>query len=340
MDVLENQFFIDKINKVKAQLGNRKGPNIKWLSEKENDDIFIAPDHTFTNGIPTLARTLSDFESGIVCIAGQPNMGKSSLIVNMMLSAAQLQDDTIVVDLSFDDPLKKRYQQYIASLSGLMYQEITTDCGLSDTKLQLKQSAEDKIVELYTRGSLKTFEATETIDNSRKVMRKYENVFNLMKKLRKENPDKKIIVSIDAWNNLDSSNAKGSELNQVNTQLSELKELSEELNIMVILSAHLRKTTDKRPGIEDIKGTSNMLYDANCAIILRNEYRENLYKDPLLYSEDGKYYPIIVLEIKKTKVSSWDLPLIYGLKSASCQVIPLERYEYIQYYDTLNSKRQ
>lgn len=338
---------IKKLEVAKASLGKRTGPNIIWMKEKEDDKKLRVCEYNLLNGMPTLSSSLNDFEEGIACFAGRPNSGKSTLLVNMMTQAADLNDNLLILDLSLDDPYKKRYEQYVASLTGLYYQEITTHTDLNDVKLKLREEADAKIISWYKEDKLRTIEASEKIyskiGGAEKTVsyRQFENIFRLMRETRESNPDKKIALFIDAWNNLDYSGGKGgSDLSQTNYQLAKLQEEANRLGIMVIISAHLRKTTDKKPGIEDIKGTSDMAYNVVWAGIVRNEFRENLYKEPLLYRDGNKMYPVITVEVVKTKVSSWDMTLAYGLKSAQCKIIPLQQYEYQTMLDIMNGQRK
>ena len=112
---------------------------------------------------------------------------------------------------------------------------------------------------------------------------------------------------------------------------------------MVFVSAHARKTMGaKKLSLEDIKGTKNMEYNCVFGGIVRNEVRENALLEPLLWEDqDGQEYPILTIEIGKTKVSSWDMPLFYILKAAQCQLKPLAKYEYetfIELYEGQNRK--
>ncbi len=327
--------------KLKAALskqGNRSGPYLQWLKERQDDSKLRICNWNLSNGIPTFSSAFHDLESGLVCFAGRPNSGKSTLLVNLMLGVCSLNDDTIVLDISLDDPYLKRYQQYIAALSGLTYQEITTSLNLSDTKKKLLEDSQKVIEKLYTEDKLRTIEAIETNEVAGEMVyysfRQPETIFRLMRKTREEYPNKKIILMIDAWNNLDLSSAKGnSDLSQANYYLGKFQEEANKLEIIVILSAHLRKSEKKhqKSDLDDIKGTSDMAYNVVWAGIVRNELRENILKSPLVYEEGDKMYPVVAIDVVKTKVSTWDMPLLYVLMSGQCGIKPLEDYEYNQY---------
>jgi len=337
---------LKKLEKAQASLGKRSGPHVLWLRENEDDSKLRMIKWNLSNGIPTMSSALNDFEEGLACLAGRPNAGKSTVLVNIITQSCLLNDDIIVIDVTLDDPYKKRYEQYIASLTGLYYQEITTDTELSPNKQKVKEEADAQIREWYSTDKLRTIEASEYITSEfegepiKISYRRFDNIVRLMREVKAEYPEKKIVFVIDAWNNLDVTGAKGnSDLSQVNYQLNFLKESAEELGIMVWVSAHLRKTDNRRPTLEDIKGTSDMSYNVVWAGLVRNEYRENAHKDPLVYTDsDGNIYPVIAIEIPKTKVSSSDMTLFYILKSGQCQIIPLNRDEYEEYRDKYNGR--
>jgi hypothetical protein len=345
MDWAKNS--IKKLETAIKSLGKRSGPYITWLKEKEDDSKLRVCDYALKNGIPTFSAALNDLEEGLACLAGKPNCGKSTILVNMMMQACQLNDDILILDISLDDPYKKRFEQYIASLTGLYYQEITTKTNLSDEKIKLKKEAESQLIEWYRADKLRTIEAIERYEEDditiTRHYREPEEIFRLMREVRTQYPDKKIVVFLDAWNNLDMTKARASsDLSQANYYLSKFQEESNKLGIVVMLSAHLRKPEKgrRRPGLEDIKGTSDMAYNVVWAGIVINELRENAIKDPLVFKEGDKLYPIVVIEVVKTKVSTWDLPLMYVLKSGQCGLLPLHRYQYEDYKEIYTGIRK
>lgn len=346
MDWAKNS--IDKLNAAKKSLGNRRGPSVLWMKEREDDAKLRICDYKLKNGIPTMAQTLCDFgEGGIACLAGAPNSGKSSIIVNMMLGACELNKDLLIIDVTLDDPYRKRYQQYIACLTGLAYQQITTG-EMTDREKQEMTDAENKILKFYSEDKLRTLEAIEkhTTPDGMEVTRHFrepEEICRIMREARKEKPNHKIAIFIDAWNDLDFSKGKGSgDLSQVNYYLAKLKEEANKHMIMLFISAHLRKREPgkKKPGIDEIKGTSDMAYSSVWAGIVTNEMRESMLKEPLEYTEQDKIYPVIVVDVVKTKMSTWDMPMLYVLKALSCQIIPLHDYQYKNYLDIYRGKRK
>jgi hypothetical protein len=336
-----------KFKNIIDNLGNRTGPNVIWLKEQEDDSKIRYVEKNFTDGIPTINQTLCDFTSGLLFIAGRANHGKSTWLINLMNSAIKLNDDLIIVDISLDDPPKKRYMQHvacIASLQGqnLKYSQISNEASINiDRKKAALARAKDTFFQSIKDERLHLLESSENIDNKRISVRDYRTIILLMRQYRARYPKNKIAFNIDAWNNLDCSLAKpGSELQQGNQVLEALKQASEENEIMCLISAHIRKTTEKIITIQDIKGTSNIEYDAVCSLILRNEYRESILSEPLMYEMENRELPIFSIQVVKSKVGEWDYPLFYPADTGSCFIQTLHPAEYREFYEIYRGKRK
>lgn len=337
---------VAKFLQAREAMGKRSAPHVRWLNEHADDTKIRFPKKGWTEGIPTTAAVLNDYESGIVCVAGKQNAGKSTYVVNLQKQGLDNDDALIVADISLDDPPKKRLTQYVAAETGLFYQDIMGDTKLHPNQVELRENAFDKIIQYAKDERLWLFEGTEVVPGTQRrvSVRDFRSVIYLMEWLRERFPDNKIAVFADSWNQLDYTPAKGisSDLNQANFMLQDLKLASEQNGIMLIVTAHLRKSLEKRPTMDDIKGTSNMAYDCVAGLILRNEYRENAMVDPLMYEDEeaGLAYPMLTIEVQKTKVGIWDFPLFYGLKQAQAQIVPLEEHRYIDTLERYRSRRK
>ena len=341
-----SKYFLKKLDEAEASFSNRTGPFIQWLPEEEDDSVLRVQDYDLQNGIPTLTCSLNDFgEGGIACLAAPPNHGKSSVMTNMMLRGLERNPDLMIIDISLDDPLKKRYQQYLACLTCLAYQDISCPQGLSESKQAILKIAKEQIRQYYREDRLRTYETMEKVGEGVSVrsysMRDFNNVFNTMTEVRDLYPERKIVVFLDAWNNLQFNVQKGKdELGSVNEYLQQLKSHSEATGIGVFLSAHLKKIDGRKATLEDIKGTSDMIYTATWAGLLRNDFKENPDNDPLMYVHEGRKWPLIIIEQPKNKSSTWELPIYYGLKAGLNQVCPVTRAEYKNIRNQIHSRTQ
>jgi hypothetical protein len=331
----EQNYFVRKLDDVRAQMGKRTGPNIIWLREREDDTRLRLPDRDFSDGIPTTSAAMCDAECGLVLIGGLPNAGKSTYIVNQMMQSLQLNDNYMCMDFSLDDDLKKRYQQYVACLTGLSYQEISTNVQLTAEQRQKKIDMDALIDKFYMEDRLRTYEAIETVTDEdgatqeRSLLRP-TNILHVLKRARRQYPERKIVAFVDAFHDLEMRGDRGStDFGATETWIKELKTRTKEYNTLMVFSAHLNKIEGKQSTMDSFKGTGYLAYSSIYAAIARNEYRENPYAQPLVYEHpDGRILPMLAIDNVKNKVSAWTDPLFYGLDSLRCQLIPLSRAMY------------
>ena len=334
---LSRELALRKFAEIASNVSSRSGPNLVFLKEHEDDSKIRELTRSFSDGVQTLNQSWADLCSGVVVVGGRGNSGKSTFLTNIQHGIIENNEHVIVVDVSLDDPPRKRYQQHIACISGLRYAEITNPLKLSEYKKQKLEDAKNKFFDWIARGLIIPLEALEPLSEGKRLkIRDYKTLVFYMSYLRKAYPTHKIVMFVDAWNNLDFSQARpGSEIMQTNQMLDELKVTAENNEIVLIISAHIKKTKEKILNISDIKGTSDLEYGVVHAFLGRNEHRENMLRDPLMYEVGDYTLPIFVLETAKTKVSEWDLPLFYALDSSRCQIIvptPSEYKELLEIY--------
>lgn len=328
-------YFLNKLRTARDNMGKRKGPATIWLRENEPVDIIPPQEYDLSNGIPTMSRSLADFEQGIAILTGLPNSGKSTLMMNMELQSLELNPDLICVDLSFDDPVEKRYQQWMAARTGLYYQDISSDTDLAPNLVAKKEAAHAWLESMVQAERLHIYSAVDTFQGKDKSsieveFLKISNVMKLMSRMRRRYPDKPIAMFVDSWNDLDlQAGRTDSEVQAADAAAKRLKQKAEATSIRLWISAHLRKTQGREPALEDLKGSGYLAYAAVWVGIVRNEYRENSMNDPLMYQFGNKLVPMLTVRPgTKNKVSTWDMPLYYGFLAGQGTIIPLTREEY------------
>lgn len=336
----ETQYFLQKLEHARKSMGHRDRPNVLWLDEHEDDTRIRFADRRLSDGIPSLAQSLTDWENGVAVLGGLPNSGKSSMLTNMEIHGLRHNPELMVVDLSFDDDLKKRYQQWVAALTGLRYQEITSRLPLTDAQIKAKKQADTWLESMVKQDRLRIYDGDYVVRDGegravRRInLRSVENIIRLLHRVRRQYPERKIVFFVDAWNDLD---IQGSRYNSENTEstlaVNELKEATHQTNCMVWLNCHLRKTQGRRASLEDLKGTSGLGYAAIFAAIFRNELRENSCTEPLVREDEhGRLWPVGIVDIVKNKVSGWDFPLFYILKADRCGLEPMDDEAYRESY--------
>lgn len=338
------EHFKNKINRVEKRLASRNGPYLKWFNEIEDDSKLVLPDKDFKTGIPTWSRAFNDYTAGLSVLAAQPNAGKSTVMISLMIGLMQLNDDVLIVDLSFDDPEEKRFTQFICNLSHLSYQDVGSLGGMTKedrekyeiAKKQLEDWIDQKKFWMFSGG-----EETKVSDKKDPIeiaVQAQEQIIALMEDMRAEYPDKKIVFFIDAYNDIESEAEEYFSLDKV---IKSLKSAAIENSIVCMMAAHVRKTQDRnarrgRLSLDDIKGTKELEFSSVWAGVLVNEWKQNAIAEPLLLRRNEKIFPIIAIEPQKSKVSAWTKPLYYGLDEFRCRIIPLTRAEYLDAHARYN----
>jgi hypothetical protein len=340
--LITKSIFIDGFNEVISKLGTRVGPHIMYFNEQANDTKIREFKRDFSDGIGTINQVLSDCTSGMVIIAGRANAGKSTFLTALEVGALRNNPDTLVVDISLDDPIKKRYQQLICCMSGLRYTEVANPSLLTDSQLARRDAAQKELYQWIEDERFYPLQALQKISEERYLkIRDYKHILYFAKYIRDLNPDKKIIFTIDAWNNIDYSSAgSGTEKMLTDGMLGELKACFEQNEIIAFISAHLRKTKEKRVDIQDVKGTSDLEYHATVTLIVRNELKENQLVEPLMFDHEGRELPVLVLECPKNKGSEWTSNLYYPLDSSRNTLLMPSPQDYKALHTTYIGKRR
>jgi hypothetical protein len=332
--------FEKRIVEIEKTTFSRQGPHIIWMREKEDDTRLTFPDKThFKTGIPTWSRSFNDYDEGIALLAGLPNASKSTILINLYLGALASNEDLVIIDYSLDDPLKKRYGQYVACLSGLPYQKIYSAGTMTDEELEIYNAARKQLLEYIKSGRLVIITAAEEIEVKSKEFflcptQAFDSMLATIESIRKLFPNTKNILGIDSWHDLDVG---GNEYGKIESLINELKTASKSFSTNILVSAHTRKGDVKSKGAirtDDIKGSGALNYASVWTGLVRNEYKETNSIDAPIFEWQGEYHPVVRIEVPKSKVSSWDnVPLFYGLVSNRCLLVPFERDQYMRFYN-------
>lgn len=339
---------LERLKDTTSRLGTRTGPNIIWLKENENDKVLRMPYKDFREGINTLSASLGDLAKGLAIIGGLPNQGKSTILTNMQSGSLRLNDDVMVLDFTLDDDFDKRFQQHVACLSGLTYQQITTKSNLTDAQVKAKDDAIDQIATWFKEDRIRFYEPIQQVYNGQGKLidvnyRSLPNILTAISAARATYPERKIVVTIDAWNNiqLQAPSGNATEIATVNEQLGKFKAKIESLGVVVLVSAHLRKgTAGGEPSIEDLKGTSDLAYNNLWTGIVINAFKSGDDNPPMWEDENGRELPVIRIMVPKSKVSAWTYPLIYALDDSRCRLVPLSRLDYSHFYSEMFDKKK
>jgi hypothetical protein len=332
------------IAEVEARLDRRaisSGPLIKWHPPCEEE-------------FPCLNTVLEDYDSGILCVAGQPNQGKSTLLTNMAYHAHELNSKTIIMDFTLDDDRKKRMVQLAALRSNRRYKDVMLGLAHPNPLIrkEVMEAREYIKTHLWNSKRFFTFERSQVIrypDGTKKTSLEIANIktiVDLIKTWREAFPlseGYQLIIFIDAFNNIDISRLGFSASNDATKEDRKadiLMQATIDSTCPMIVSNHVVKgTTRRHMGLDSIKGSKQLQYNAQAVFILYNDLKERqdgstifwsptsgeglfdlIPQDEMMSDHWGRNRPILEVGVAKTKVGDEDRRLFWRMAGERCSL--------------------
>lgn len=325
-----------KLSRKKIRISKKKGPkNYRFLHKS------IESYERLESGLCTCITV--DSEDHLFITEGFTLTHNSTLIVSMATSILELQDDVIVIDLTLDDSISKRYVQYICSMSGLPYQWIYNIENVPDAAKDAYEFAKKRYKNWIEEGRYFPFEGIESFNLDSKnidVLINSEEIFHdMLESFREYAGDKKVVFFADAFNDMNFDRDRIAKLDE---SVKNLKHTANANLVKMFVTSHLRKVEKRNQelSLNDLKGSKELEFSAAYAGLLRNDKKENP-EDFLTIERDGIELPVLILESPKNKVSAWDQNWYAGMRPETCQLFPVTKQEYLMINDQyLKRKRE
>ncbi|HRF71128.1 MAG TPA: DnaB-like helicase C-terminal domain-containing protein, partial [Candidatus Pelethenecus sp.] len=185
-------------------------------------------------------------EDWLTIISGVSNIGKTSVVMNIAMDLTNKGIPVLVLPFERGN-----------TVVGTRFLQVKYNLGEGDF-----QSVEDERWEKMTKEciDLPLYFSMPTKNETIEVIKKSKRIFNTR------------VVIIDHLDYMiRSSQNKEAEIGNT---LQELKRIAEEYKIAIIIVTHVRKiqqmgsAVKKKPGIEDLKGSSSLYQDPECVVML------------------------------------------------------------------------
>lgn len=297
---------------------------------------------------PILEQKLEGLEAGLYLFAGESNSGKSAAMMNLLYDIATHPENNLFgVYYSLDDSKNEIIPRVIA-----MNELIPIGVASKPQRYQKKiDNAEegsatyqdwlDKRVNGVNRlkelkQQWKVVDGT-TIKNAEQL---YDHIKKVKRYLKAFDPDKNMIIAIDALNDIRFATKKLKPGNELNSEIARtVKEWAVEFNIPVLGSTHLRKLNqNRRPVLDDLKESGEYVYEASVVWLVHNDVSKNKQAANVYYNAEGveEKMPILELDWAKNKKSSFKGRTYQYFtpemsKLSECQVDVMKRYDALIY---------
>ena len=266
---------------------------------------------------PLFTQKLEGIESGLYLFAGESNVGKTAIMMNIFWDLALNPANKLYgIYFSLDDAKTEIYPRIIS-----MQQSIPIGCvkkpALFEKKVKEDPNTYSHYLDYLAKRKagydmlLEQAEHVNVIDNSNESegCSNEQQMFEMIKKIqdavKKDNPDANIIVAIDA---IDDIRLKNDVVDRAEEIAKTVKKWAVELDIPIFCSKHLKKLNGNRPPIlDDLRDSNTLIYEASAVFLVSNDVSKNKQQAKIFYlSEDGETkQPIIQLDWAKNKKSSY-----------------------------------
>jgi replicative DNA helicase len=280
-EMIENSYTIDDALDYFQQVNNSMnkrilhflgiqstGIKIIEAANKSIDDYYIREENIKKGviaGIPSTLKTINKITGGfqgeqLIILAGRPGMGKTSLAISFMITAAY-------------------YKKKSAFFSLEMTSTRLTDkviCSIAEVDhSSFKKGYLTDIQKKSMEASLTTIEQMDVTFNEDMVVN-VEQIHATCKTLKDKNGLD--IVFIDYLQLMRTSDKVGNREQEISTMSRKCKMMAVDLNVPVILMSQLNRgvesRADKRPVLSDLRESGSIEQDADIVMFI---YRECVY---------------------------------------------------------------
>jgi len=283
----------------------------KWV-----DQCLVPKDKYLDWGSPLMNQALRGAEGGTsILIGGAPNHGKSTLLTSTILTLLEKNSDVMVLDFTIDDSYSKRVAQYIANMSSIVINDIIfAHSSMGPVERKRFGEANEKFKNWIKQDKLVLFEAvTEGDDGEVSIQASSAFITSAMREAKKAYPNRKLVVAIDALNDVDISSKQRafSELDQEKTIVKDIHRAIISTEAVALITSHLRKNESRRPTLEDLKGNSHLAYCGKVAIGVYNDSKAKHGRSDIMWTEEAKdgtkvQMPILEAHFLKSKTSDFN----------------------------------
>lgn len=299
-------------------------------------------------GFPILEQKIEGLEAGLYLFAGESNSGKSAAMMNLLFDIATHPENNLFgVYYSLDDSKNEILPRVIA-MNELIPIGVASKPQRYQNKIDNAEEGSATIQDWLDKRAAgiqrlkdlkEMFKVVDgnTIKNAEQL---YDHIKKVKRYLKAIDPDKNLIIAIDALNDIRFASKGYKPGNELNSAIAKtVKEWAVEFDIPVLGSTHLRKLNqNRRPVLDDLKESGEYVYEASIVWLVHNDVSKNKQAANVYYNAEGveEKMPILELDWAKNKKSSFKGRTYQYFtpemsKLSECQTDVMKRYDALVY---------
>lgn len=266
-------------------------------------------------GFPQMTQALEGLQPGIILIAGQPNVGKSALVLQMAIQVAKSNPDVYCMYHSIDDNVKEMMPRAAAMMAKVPINTIKFPQKLEEEKQFKALDRRAKAIKELKLMSDK-FGIRDNGFNGEGA--NIESIEHSVKNMKMHLPEgTQIVLFIDNFHDLSSKTLTRSDTDAKRYEFicDKLTAMASNYDMPIVCTAEFKKLNgNRRPTTEDVRESVKIAYEAKAILLcynevgLRGENANVFWDDP---GRDGKQ-PVLEVHFGKNKLSSFKGRLFYN----------------------------
>jgi len=269
----------------------------------------------------------------ILGFAGVPQHGKSTVLQNLALNIALLNDDVSVLFWALDDSRERTYERMLSMHSGVDWKSVTGRQFISSEDALLLKSSQNTIATLVSEGRLVLKD--HSIGSSLPMLRRWIEITQTQS-------DRPVLVVLDSFHKIGVSPNQGmmNEVAKAKANCQYIKSLVQTHHITLMASLEMNKqsTRGQEPDLLQITETRKIEYDFDIVSTVFNHYYDtDGESDQIIGSPDGSIKPLIKVNIRKSKDGGAG-PIFFALNQRNFQIEPYSMDEIRMLTDTVEVK--
>lgn len=316
------------ILKEKASLENEVNNFESWAWSRGNSLLGLK------TGYPILTKKLDGLQNAFYLLAGDTNIGKSALLLNLTLNLIKNDSEVFVLFFSIDDNVKQILPRLLATTTDLAINTIANpkfkikyNKELQPEKveelLKVREKAVNDLKGLANSLAIKEENDIRSIEEMEKYIRIYKEIAG----------KKQLVVIVDNLHRI-KTELRFASTRETYMYISDtLKRWKTDYDIPVVATAEIKKINSlRRPTGDDIKEVKDLQFDSDLTALLYNDFY--LKDDSTLYfvDESGESQPIIEMAIIKNKTGGFKGKLYYKFHKDISKIVECSKEEMETYF--------
>lgn len=275
------------------------------------------------SGFPGINKALEGIQPGLILIAGQPNVGKSALCVQLAWQIAlcnqEITEDkphrAYVLYFSLDDNTRELLPRVIA---------IDKKIPINAVKSPKKYMHDKKFMEkrdsgiINLKNAISKFKIKDSKEGTSIEWIRSEITRHYIQ-LQEKDPTTKLVVFVDNFHDItvDSINFKDNNTQKFDHIADQLSHLCTQFDIPLICTAEFRKLNgNRRPCLDDIRESVKIGYESKAVLLCYNEVGLRGDGANIFWSanDDSTKKPVFEAHVGKNKYGSYKGRLFFDFR--------------------------